>query len=112
MPAWFLSPLRKLSAAVQTSSRVRLGLGFDFYFLGKKVVLEVFETARSLNLQLVTPHWANLSNEGASGLPEVMRDMELGEVRVIMSHFGGASAKDCDITNKAEKWFVSSSPSV
>ncbi|KAK7225356.1 hypothetical protein V2G26_013359 [Clonostachys chloroleuca] len=115
LPEWFLSSLKNLAALdifQAPTTRVQLGLGFDFYFLGEKVVKDVFRLARSLDLKLVTSHWANLSGSDDPGLPEVMQNYGLLDDRIVLSHAGGASSKDCDIINKSQKWFVSSSPSV
>lgn len=112
LPEWFMPSLQKLSTLVEGSLRVRLGLGFDFYVMGKEVVQNVFETARSLNLLLVTSHWAKLSTDTSPGLPSLMQYYGLSQDRVVISHFGGASARDCDIVNQTKSWYISSSPSV
>jgi cytosine/adenosine deaminase-related metal-dependent hydrolase len=93
-------------------ARVQLGLGFDFYFLGEKVVKDVFRLVRLLDLKLVTSHAANLTGSNGLGLPEMMQNYDLHDDRIIISHAGGASSTDCDIINKSKKWYIASSPSV
>ena len=87
---------------------MRLGLGFDWYFLPKQVVLDIFAKARSLGVDLVTSHYTRLRPTDRS-LPELLDSYGLLDERIVLSHGGGATPSDARLL-AAARAFVSATP--
>ena len=111
LPEWFMPSLEKLSkAAHQEKSRLRLGLGFDFFFLPKDIVQAVFARARSIGVHLVTSHWSRLRGNRDQGLPGLLKSYGLQDHRIVISHANGATAEDITTLNEVDGWSISASP--
>jgi Amidohydrolase family len=92
-------------------SRVKLGFGFDFYFLPKLVVQDIFAKVRSLGAKVITSHFIrNFIGSDTESLPVTLTSYGLLDGGVVLSHAGGATAEDAKLLHEA-KCFVSATPS-
>lgn len=91
-------------------SRVKLGLGFDFYHLPKEVVLGVFEKAKSLGTRIITSHFIQNFVRDSESLPVLLNSYGLLQKGMVLSHAGGATANDVKLIHNAD-CFVSATPS-
>lgn len=91
-------------------SRVKLGLGFDFYHLPKEQVLGVFEKARSLGTKIITSHFIQNFVRDSESLPVLLKSYGLLQKGMVLSHAGGATADDVKLMYNAN-CFVSATPS-
>ena len=113
IPDWFWPLLQEIAQAPALNSedaRVRLGLGFDYYFLPEDVVKDSFQRARKLGLELITSHCARTPGNESAGIPSLLKSYGLLDHRIVLSHLGGATADDVKILREANA-FISASPS-
>lgn len=114
IPAWFMPLLKQLSESPCLRSHlstVSVGLGFDYFFLPKEVVLDIFAEAKSYGVQTITSHWARFPGQTANNLPALLRGYGILDKSIVLSHVGGACKHDADIIKEAGA-FVSASPTV
>lgn len=114
IPAWFMPLLKQLSQSSHLSSplsTVSVGLGFDYFFLPKEVVLSIFAEAKSYGVQTITSHWARFPGQIDNNLPALLRDYGVLDSSIVLSHIGGSLKHDAHIIKKAGA-FVSASPTV
>lgn len=105
-PAWVMDELESLSktpALSDPASRVKLGFGFDFWFLPKGFVLGLFEKIRSWGIETVTTHNVRWSNKTES-LVKKAHEYGLLDRRLIFSHAGGASQEDIDLLIQSDSY--------
>lgn len=106
-----LALLAKSKHISPKDSRVTMGFGFDFYFLPKEFVLDIFRRVRSFGIRTVTSHWARFPGNKDNNLPSLLDSYGILDDRIVLSHVGGATSEDAEIIRKAGA-FVSASPSV
>jgi hypothetical protein len=113
LPGWLMLNLELLTRSKFISahdSRVKMGFGFDFYFMPKDFVLEAFHQVRSMGIRTVTSHWARFPGNVDNNLPSLLDSYGILDNRIILSHVGGATVEDAQIIQKAGA-YVSASPS-
>lgn len=113
IPGWFVPILEKLAKTkvlTDTDSRVRMGFGFDLYFLPKDVVVGLFEKVKLLGVKVVTSHYVRHNGEESLRVPQVLKDYGLLERGIVLSHAGGATADDAKLMSEAGA-YVSATPS-
>lgn len=91
-------------------ARVRLALGFDYYFLSQDAVTNVFAKAHKVGIDLVTSHCARTPGDKSTSLPGLLKAYGLLDHRILLSHLGGATQADVELLRKA-KAFIAASPS-
>lgn len=114
LPDWLMPTLTQLAQSKyikSRNSRVSMGFGFDYYFLPKDAVVDIFNQVRSLGINLVTSHWARFPGQSDNNLPRLLKEYGLLDERIVLSHVGGATAEDARLLSDA-KAFASASPSV
>lgn len=113
MPDWVMETFEQLATAepiTDANSRVKMGLGFDFWFLPEAFVKSIFEKVRSLGGNIVTGHCNRFHGENSSSLPAMMKKYGLLDHRVVLSHAGGVTADDVQLLQEANA-FISATPS-
>jgi hypothetical protein len=93
--------------------RVTLGFAFDFWFLPAGFVKGIFAQVKAADVKTVTTHYVSLPQMGGGwpgGLPKMLKDMDLLDERVILSHANGCQQKDADLIKVAGA-HVSTTPS-
>lgn len=95
----------------ESTARVQLGFGWDFYFLPKDVTSAVFATVRRLGAKIITSHFIRhvLDLDGES-LVSKLQKSDLLQSDIVLSHAGGATAEDVRLLTKAG-CFVAATPS-
>lgn len=106
-PPWFLEQLRAMALLPQTvgHKRVLPGLAFDGLSAPKEVVESVIDTARSLNLGLITTH---------HGAPlasiKILSDYNLLSKDMLFSHANAITDEEISLLS-TQGGFISSTPS-
>ncbi|KAF7323307.1 5-methylthioadenosine/S-adenosylhomocysteine deaminase n1 [Mycena chlorophos] len=109
-PDWFVPQLVELAKQQPFGDgRVLLGFAFDSYFLPKEMVVERFERARSLGLQLITSHYVRGPIIGQHSVVEMLESYGLLSSDVVFSHASSAPPNDAILLNKANA-HVSATP--
>ncbi|KAJ7138144.1 hypothetical protein C8R44DRAFT_766920 [Mycena epipterygia] len=110
VPNWTSSQLAELAANQPFGNgRVRLGVGFDDYYLPKEVVISLFETARSLGVKLFTSHYVRNALMGQHSLVSVLDSYGLLKDDILLSHASQALPEDA-VQLIAEHAHISSTP--
>ncbi|KAK5989447.1 5'-deoxyadenosine deaminase-like protein [Cladobotryum mycophilum] len=110
---WVMETFEKLATSQSLSdaeSRVKMGLGFDLYFLPKEMVQDMFSKVRSLGAGIITSHYIRPKGEADSSLPALLHSYGLLDERIVLSHAGGATPEDAKLMSEA-KSYVSVTPS-
>lgn len=110
-PAWVMDELEGLSktpALTNPSSLVKLGFGFDFWFLPKTFILGMFEKLRSWGINTVTSHNVRWTPKTES-LVKKAHEYGLLDRRLIFSHAGGVDQEDIDLLIQSDS-FVATTP--
>ena len=59
LPQWFMKQFEQLAdCQPYGNGRVTIGLGFDFFFLPKDVVEDIYAKARRIGVKLITSHYS------------------------------------------------------
>lgn len=112
LPDWVMQTFEQLATSHPLNdpgSRLKLGLGFDFYHLPKEVVLGVFEKAKSLGTKIITSHFIQNFVRGSDSLPVLLKSYGLLQKGMVLSHAGGANADDVKLMHDSN-CFVSATP--
>ncbi|KAH8703255.1 hypothetical protein BGW36DRAFT_403692 [Talaromyces proteolyticus] len=112
LPDWVMQAFEQLATSHPLNdpeSRVKLGLGFDFYHLSKEVVVGVFERAKSLGTKIITSHFIQNFVRDSESLPVLLKSYGLLQKGMVLSHAGGATADDVKLMHNAN-CFVSATP--
>ncbi|KAL9109998.1 MAG: hypothetical protein Q9227_005337 [Pyrenula ochraceoflavens] len=121
MPAWLMETFDKLAKAQPFGEgRIRLGFGFDFFFLPQEVVVGLFEKVRKAGVKLITTHFTrnpiagNLPNlhplkSGNNSTPSILESYGLVQDDLLYSHATGATKEDCELMTKSNS-YVSTTP--
>jgi len=71
LPDWFMKQFEELAKAQPYGDgRVNIGLAFDFFFLPKEVIENIYAKARSMGIKLITSHYTVTAVLGRSFLLE------------------------------------------
>ncbi|KAF2494325.1 Metallo-dependent hydrolase [Lophium mytilinum] len=101
---WVFPNLTSLSASLAAgwgSSRVQLGLGFDFYFLGPALVTELFAHAKDCGVRTITSHYVRSAQMSLASLPETLSTFGVLDQSILFSHATGCSASDVALITNA-----------
>jgi cytosine/adenosine deaminase-related metal-dependent hydrolase len=114
MEDWVMATFSELaSQGPWGEGRVTLGFAFDFWFLPAAFVKVIFAQVKAADVKTVTTHYVSVPQMGGGwpeGVPKMMKDMNLLDERVLLSHANGCQQKDVDLI-KAAGAHVSSTPS-
>lgn len=67
IPKWLFTQLSDLAKAQPFGDgRVRLGFAFDWLFLPKEMVVDLFDKVRDMGVKLITTHYVNSKNPTVS----------------------------------------------
>lgn len=112
LPSWVMEAFERLAKSkflTDPDSRVRLGFGFDFYFLPQQVVQGIFAKVKSLGVKVITSHFVRHLEQGGDSLAAKLRSYGLLEEGIVLSHAGGATAEDAKLLHDANA-YVSATP--
>lgn len=112
IPSWVMETMENLSKLQPLSdpnSRVKLGFGFDFWFLPKEAINGLISQARSFGAELVTSHAVKFNGERSESTIKKVKDYGLLDHRIVFSHAGGATTEDVELLKEANA-FVSVTP--
>jgi hypothetical protein len=102
--------LAKSSPLNEKTSRVKLGFGFDYYFLPKDTVIGLFKKSRSLGATVITSHCNIFKGDMSIGVPALLKKYDLLDDRVVFAHGGSIRPQDVKLLQEANA-FVSVTPS-
>ncbi|RSL77760.1 hypothetical protein CEP51_008808 [Fusarium floridanum] len=102
--------LAKASPLNEKTSRVKLGFGFDYYFLPKDTVIGLFKKARSLGASVITSHCNIFKGEMSIGVPALLKRYDLLDDKVVFAHGGSIRPQDAKLLQEANA-YVSVTPS-
>ncbi|KAM0197239.1 hypothetical protein ACHAPA_004141 [Fusarium lateritium] len=107
-PNWLFEQLADLcKAGPFGGGRVTMGFAFDFYYLPKEVVVDIFEQVRSLGIKTITSHYApSIQNES---IVDLLESYGLLNNEILLSHVNPLSDSDAQKITKAGA-AVSSTP--
>ncbi|KAJ7706690.1 hypothetical protein B0H17DRAFT_1156326 [Mycena rosella] len=110
VPDWAATQLADLAAKQPFGNgRVRLGVGFDAYYLPQDVVISIFQNARSAGVKLFTSHYVRNALMGQHSLVNLLDSYGLLKDDILLSHANQALPEDA-IQLIAEHAHVSSTP--
>ncbi|RSM08186.1 hypothetical protein CEP52_004842 [Fusarium oligoseptatum] len=102
--------LAKSDALNEKTSRVKLGFGFDYYFLPKDTVIGLFKKARSLGASVITSHCNIFKGDMSIGVPALLKKYDLLDDKVVFAHGGSIRPHDAKLLHEANA-YVSGTPS-
>ncbi|KAJ6608516.1 hypothetical protein B0H10DRAFT_2067845 [Mycena sp. CBHHK59/15] len=95
LPEWVSTQLADLAAKQPFGDgRVRLGFGFDGFFLPKEVVVGLFEQVRAIGVKLITSHYVRNAVTGNHSLVGLLASYGLLAPDILLSHATGATSED------------------
>ena len=60
LPAWEMRQLEDLAKRQPfAGGRIKLAFGFDWYFLPRQAIIDIFEQVRGLGIKLITSHYSD-----------------------------------------------------
>ncbi|KAM5341579.1 hypothetical protein ACJ41O_014610 [Fusarium nematophilum] len=101
--------MAKANSLQDPASRVRLGFGFDYYFLPKETVISIFDKVRSLGARVITSHCNLFKGDLSIGLPVLLKGYGLLDDRIVFSHGGSIRPEDVKLLQEANT-YVSVTP--
>ncbi|KAF5007434.1 hypothetical protein FDECE_6240 [Fusarium decemcellulare] len=101
--------LAKSSPLKDEASRVKLGFGFDYYFLPKNVVISMFEKVRELGARIITSHCNIFKGDMSIGVPALVNKYGLLDDRIVLAHGGSIKPQDAKLLRETNT-FVSCTP--
>ncbi|KAF5023092.1 hypothetical protein F66182_4849 [Fusarium sp. NRRL 66182] len=102
--------LARSSPLKDEGSVVRLGFGFDYYFLPQDVVVSTFNKVRSLGAKVITSHYTHFNRNTEISTPALLSSYHLLDDGFIISHGGGITAQDVKLLGEKNA-HVSATPS-
>ena len=112
MPDWVMDTMKTLSRTAplnDAASRVKLGFGFDFWYLPKQMTIDIINAARSYGAEIVTSHAVKFGDRNADSVIKKVHDYDLLDERFVFSHGGGSTMEDVKMLTAANA-FVSTTP--
>ncbi|KAM0558094.1 hypothetical protein ACHAPJ_005261 [Fusarium lateritium] len=112
MAKWIMETFEELAKSTplkDKGSRVKLGFGFDYYFLPKDVVVNTFQQVRSHGARVITSHCNVFKGDMAEGVPALLHKYGLLDDGFVMAHGGSITPKDAKLLQET-KTYVSSTP--
>ncbi|KFX95171.1 hypothetical protein V490_03987, partial [Pseudogymnoascus sp. VKM F-3557] len=111
LPAWSLDQLESLALAQpHASGRLTIGLGFDFFYLPREMVIDLFARFRKAGVQLITSHVAKNAVFGTGSTVELLDSYGLLGPDLVVSHATNLTAEELKVLHKAGV-YISSTPS-
>ena len=113
MPDWIMPTFEKLAKSkplTDPNSRVRMGLGIDYWFLPKEVLHTVFDKVKSLGTTVFTSHYIRPHGPHSQSLIGMAKEKGLLQKGMVWSHAGGATQDDVKDLTEADA-YVSVTPS-
>ncbi|KAL8719404.1 MAG: hypothetical protein Q9225_003589 [Loekoesia sp. 1 TL-2023] len=110
LPAWEMRQLQELAQRQPfAGGRIKLAFGFDWYFLPRQTVVDLFEKVRGLGVKLITSHYSDTPVFGNGSIPALLADYGLLKNDMVFSH--ACQADDVDASLLREHGaFISSTP--
>ncbi|UNI23834.1 hypothetical protein JDV02_009628 [Purpureocillium takamizusanense] len=113
LPEWFMETFELLAASQsirEADSRLKLGFGFDIYYLPKETIQEIFQRVKSLGAQIITSHYIRPHGEKSYSVAAQLHSYGLLDDKIVLSHAGGATAEDVKLISEANA-YVAVTPS-
>lgn len=112
IPDWVMDTMASLSnmaALSDPASRVKLGFGFDFWYLPKAIVTRIMAQARSYGAQVITTHAVKFGVSTGESVIKKAHDYGVLDDGFVFSHAGGSTQEDINLLHAANA-FVSATP--
>ncbi|KAL9576490.1 MAG: hypothetical protein Q9212_007053 [Teloschistes hypoglaucus] len=110
LPAWEMRQLQDLAKRQPfAGGRIKLAFGFDWYFLPRPMVVDLFETVRGLGVKLITSHYSDTPIFGNGSVPALLAEYGLLKKDIIFSHACQADDRDASLLHEYGA-FISSTP--
>lgn len=125
LPPWIFEQIERLMKAPPLGEgRIKLAFGFDWYFLPKEAIVDLFHRIRSMGIKLITSHYTNtpvfgkhlpdpmetllpqqaygiaecsLATTGGISVPKLLADYQLLSPDILLSHANQADEDDINL---------------